>query len=478
MRKKVNIRVDGNAVIGHGHIVRCQALAQMLSDQFDCRFFCKTLPKTVQNALLSAGFDVNVIENEEHFFGFLHPGDLVVVDGYEFDYTYQTRLRGQQVILIVIDDLVSGKYAADVIINHAPGNVPADYEALPGTHFALGPDFALIRRSYQQKAQEKLPVNDPDTVFVCFGGSDPKALTLVVVKELIDSGQFGHIVVVTGTGFQQQDELRELIAGKPFIESYSGLSENEMIDQMLRCSLAVVPSSGMLFEALALKRTVVSGRYIANQERLYSQFNQLNAFSDAGTFEPEEVRRALKEARENPCKSVQFIDGFAPLRLQNLFSGLENTSALRLRRALPEDVDITYKWANDPVIRAHAFSREPIPRESHAGWFLKKIGDRLCYYFLAFENDQPAGSIRFDLNGHEAIISYLLDPAFHGRGYGTQLLKNGIELLLADRSFQLKKIAKITGLVLPENIPSVKSFEKLNFEASTAENALKFSYCI
>src|SRR5688572_20500427 len=138
MRKTINIRVDGNAVIGHGHVVRCQALAQMVGEQFDSRFFCKEIPENLQAELTAQDFSVTLLRNEDDFLNALRPGDLVVLDGYDFDYHYQVRVRERGVTLVLIDDLVFGNYFADAIINHAPGNRPSDYHALPETRFALG----------------------------------------------------------------------------------------------------------------------------------------------------------------------------------------------------------------------------------------------------------------------------------------------------------------------------------------------------
>jgi UDP-2,4-diacetamido-2,4,6-trideoxy-beta-L-altropyranose hydrolase len=478
MRKTVNIRVDGNAVIGHGHIVRCQALAQMLYEQFDCRFFCQSIPESLHKELVSQEFSVELIREEDDFLKTLQPGELVVLDGYDFDYHYQVAVRERGVVLVLIDDLVSGNYFADAIINHAPGNRPSVYNALPETRFALGLKYALLREKYQQQAKTELPAGDPDTIFVCFGGADPQHLTLTAVRELIGSAVFKRIVVVTGTGFQATDSLKKLIDGNKTIEHYSGLSATMMIPLMLHCGVAMVPCSGMLFEALALKRIVISGRYIANQQQLYDQFKALHAFTDTGTFQPEEIHRALKEVREQPQPSTELIDGFAPFRFVNLFTELTNRETFYLRRALPEDTGTTYQWANDPVIRAHAFSQQPISPEAHESWFRKRLADPHCFYFLAIENDRAVGSIRFDLKGHEAVISYLLDPDVHGKGYGTRLLQLGMDRILTNKSFELRNITEITGFVLPANIPSVKSFEKLNFERSEAEDALKFSYRI
>ena len=32
-----------------------------------------------------------------------------------------------------------------------------------------------------------------------------------------------------------------------------------------------------------------------------------------------------------------------------------------LRPAAPEDVDLLFRWTNDPTVRANAFSTDPIP---------------------------------------------------------------------------------------------------------------------
>ncbi len=57
----------------------------------------------------------------------------------------------------------------------------------------------------------------------------------------------------------------------------------------------------------------------------------------------------------------------------------------------------------------------------------------------------PIGSIRFDIKEGDAMISYLLDPAYHGRGFGQLILKQGIERFINENILELTPISVISG---------------------------------
>jgi RimJ/RimL family protein N-acetyltransferase len=140
-----------------------------------------------------------------------------------------------------------------------------------------------------------------------------------------------------------------------------------------------------------------------------------------------------------------------------------------LRLATLNDLSITFKWANDTEVRRFSINRNPITWEDHQTWFKGKISDPSCRYFILTDNCEPVGSVRFDIDSfNNAEISYLIDPQFHGKKLGTQLLKNGIEKLQRD----YKGINSVLGYVMKENIASIKIFEKLSFENVNSENSL------
>lgn len=143
-----------------------------------------------------------------------------------------------------------------------------------------------------------------------------------------------------------------------------------------------------------------------------------------------------------------------------------------LRNVQLFDVELTYRWAIDPEIRMYSFSKEKIELENHFLWFSDKIANIDCEYYILQDKGKSIGTIRFDINEDGlALISYLIDSSFHGKGYGKIILENGIEKL----KYRKKKVKKVFGFVQQENIASIKIFEKLGFRKTTGDDLnLKF----
>jgi RimJ/RimL family protein N-acetyltransferase len=130
-----------------------------------------------------------------------------------------------------------------------------------------------------------------------------------------------------------------------------------------------------------------------------------------------------------------------------------------LRKADEGDLDITFEWANNPIVRRYSVQKSPILFEDHKLWFLDKIHSVTCCYLIFEINTETVGSIRFDVDENRvATISYLLDPKFHGKGLGRFLLFEGAKILLRE-----KPISKIKGLVYKENIASSRAFTHLGY---------------
>jgi RimJ/RimL family protein N-acetyltransferase len=130
-----------------------------------------------------------------------------------------------------------------------------------------------------------------------------------------------------------------------------------------------------------------------------------------------------------------------------------------IRTASENDVNTTFEWASNKIVRNYAIQKDEIIFDQHKKWFLNKIISDDCIYFIAEINNTPIGSIRFDINEKkEALLSFLLDPKFHGKGYGKKILQKGCDELL-----KFKKLTKIVGVVNIENLPSLKTFKSLGF---------------
>jgi RimJ/RimL family protein N-acetyltransferase len=137
-----------------------------------------------------------------------------------------------------------------------------------------------------------------------------------------------------------------------------------------------------------------------------------------------------------------------------------------------DDAEITFNWANDPTIRKFSFVKEKIEWNSHLNWFKGKIDSEKCFYYILEEDKIPIGSVRFDVDSNQCgEISYLIDPAYHGKGLGEFILGSGINRL----SEMKPEIKSVSGMVFKENMPSVRVFEKLGFRIVSSDNlSVKF----
>lgn len=130
-----------------------------------------------------------------------------------------------------------------------------------------------------------------------------------------------------------------------------------------------------------------------------------------------------------------------------------------LRPANKSDLGITFLWATDPLIRKNSFNQSTITKSDHEKWFNAKISSVSCFYYILLDNGRAVGSIRFDICNDIGTISYLIDSAYHGRGYGRDILDKGIMKIKAN----CKEVKILEGWVKNENTASIRIFEKLKF---------------
>ncbi len=145
---------------------------------------------------------------------------------------------------------------------------------------------------------------------------------------------------------------------------------------------------------------------------------------------------------------------------------------IQFRVAEIDDLTVTYTWASSPIVREYALSKGIIPFEEHKNWFVNKIADNNAFFLIATIESTPIGLVRFDGLSHQQVtISYLLDPGYHGKGLGKQLLSRGLSKLYRERGN-----ITVTGLVHINNIASRRIFEQLCFhQIHESEVLLRFT---
>ncbi|KKB34410.1 spermidine N1-acetyltransferase [Bacillus thermotolerans] len=83
------------------------------------------------------------------------------------------------------------------------------------------------------------------------------------------------------------------------------------------------------------------------------------------------------------------------------------------------------------------------------------------YSIIELESNKIIGSCGYnslDSDHSKAEIGYDISKAFWGKGYATEAISS-----LMDYAFTSLKLNRVEAKVVPENIPSIKVLEKLNF---------------
>ena len=297
-KQKIIFRADGDSQNGLGHMFRLFAMVDMLEQEFACTFVTRAtstvsaLPSSINYSCMPSEVS---LDNEVHWLAKNFPSSdyLLVVDGYQFRLDYQAALKKQGYKVVYVDDLCEWHMVADVVINHAPSAFKMVYSKEAYTHLALGTKYSLLRPAFLKLAQQTTTPAQAGRVFVAFGGADPLKLSQKVVDIIYQMPEVKQIDLVQGAASNLANGF-EHYANK--VKLHAALNEVQLAELMQACSMAIVPTSTVLFEMCCVKRRIVTGYYAANQHAAYLEFVEKKAVIGIGDFRElneEQLRLAL-----------------------------------------------------------------------------------------------------------------------------------------------------------------------------------------
>ena len=458
-RPKIYLRADGNASMGLGHVSRMLAVATMLKEDYDCRFIIRQ-PSPQLQAEIQAQLEAIILlediplEEEASYLSSFHLPTVMVVDGYHFNEAYILSLLDKGWVVLAIDDLVSGHYKADAVLNHTGGISPSEYEGAFYTRYFLGMSYALLRTPFLEAATIERSLPETDRVLVCMGGADPHRYTVKTLQNCLNDEPHAFFEVVVGSAFSDGEALQTLKeAYSHRIEIHRHISAEEMVALMKNCRRAITAASTIAYEYAAVGGWLYVVQTADNQEGIHRYLlrtglaKPLSQWGQPADFAATVARQRLA------------LDGQSPQRIRTLIKELAIESRLAIRKATPEDAHTLFQWINEPEARANSTNPEPIAWETHVGWFSRKLLQADSYLYIFEYEAQPIGQVRLDIASGQGVISYLLDKQYRGKGFGTLILKKAI--------LQIKKEktppALITGTVKESNVASRRCFEKLQF---------------
>lgn len=127
---------------------------------------------------------------------------------------------------------------------------------------------------------------------------------------------------------------------------------------------------------------------------------------------------------------------------------------ITFRDAAPQDVELVFEWANDPLTRAASFQSDPIPYDRHVAWFTATLDRPDRHLLLAMAKGEPVAVLRFDADAdpEAATISINVGPHTRGKGLGTATLQ------AANAEAEKLGFARIIAFIRPSNTASVRAF--------------------
>ncbi len=324
-KRKVYFRADADKTIGFGHFIRSLALADMLKDEFDCTFFTQSPTVYQKEEVCKICKLVELPVDDAKFSLFLEilQGDEVVfLDNYFFLSKYQQLIKEKGCKLVCIGGN-DRHYYSDVLINYTDIE-PEKFSVEYYTKLCLGIDWALLRSPFWnvERTRRLLP-EKINSVAVCFGGTDPFAITEMVVRHLhfFFQGIEIHIIVTDSFGLGRIEYL--LKSGEVV---HTNVSAYEIATIFTSVDIAILSASSIVLEALALQTPVIAGYYIENQKEIYKTLEKRNCIFGVGDLldlsTNERIEKCMKQL---PAELVnKSILNFSSIKNKyiHLFKGL------------------------------------------------------------------------------------------------------------------------------------------------------------
>ncbi|GHU64214.1 UDP-2,4-diacetamido-2,4,6-trideoxy-beta-L-altropyranose hydrolase [Clostridia bacterium] len=238
---KIAFRIDSGVGIGMGHLTRMSALADAFGEYGGESSFFRSEDEPID------------------YTGF----DLVVADSYKLSDQYISDLNETGRFVLCYDDNALYEYSCDALLNvNLHANELTFRFGSKKPKLLLGGKYTLLRREFWSCESIKIRER-ASRVFVCFGGTDIRNITPVIVSAIQDISGV-EVVAVLGAVTCCDEELMQLSK-----ENVEIIKDPISISQIMKtCDIAVISASSMVYEIAALGIPALTITQIDNQEMI------------------------------------------------------------------------------------------------------------------------------------------------------------------------------------------------------------------
>jgi UDP-2,4-diacetamido-2,4,6-trideoxy-beta-L-altropyranose hydrolase len=292
-------RCDAAPSIGAGHVTRCLALAEALSENgWDIGFVVGADTPSIVSSLAESDFNIRELAAGECELQAMRPqacskADLVVVDHYQRDRQFETQCRSFARKILVFDDITSRAHDCDFLVDAASIDA-TDYVAYVPRHTAVltGPAYAVVRKPFALFRDQALARRDGrpvKSILVSFGATDPADCTGAALSALDAINDDAKVTVVLSSQAPHLDVVRGRLRGGRRL--LLDVEADHMAELMTEADLAIGAPGASAFERAALGLPSIIVTFADNQRAIARMMADAGAAAHAGEIDRSTVSR-------------------------------------------------------------------------------------------------------------------------------------------------------------------------------------------
>lgn len=300
--RRLILRADACKKIGYGHFIRSLALAGYLNNDFHCEFASFNednefgFPSDYQiDEIAKTCNQLTVIgellkEYNQNFLKEICRDDIVVLDNYYYDTTYQQSIRDKGCKLVCIDDVHNRHMVCDLLLTPCPLE-ESDFSLESYTKFCGGLKYAFLRSPFFKPGKNRNVKSKIERVVMAMGGADAFNLTDKMINIIHSTLPDANIDVIAG------DTVNISTRNSEIANIYHKLSAEEIVNLFDIADIGIFPASTICIEAISRKLPVIAGFYVDNQKEFYDYGVANNCFRPLGCLHdsPDLIESRLNE---------------------------------------------------------------------------------------------------------------------------------------------------------------------------------------
>lgn len=270
----IAFRVDASGEVGAGHLVRCIALALGLKKMgHNCVFVSSAMDAGVRNLITDNNFDLlkfNLMKfkTKEGLQSADYAAtvsalsgkkiDALIVDNYDLDSSWESKIRSVIDNLLVIDDGPTRPHNCRILVDPNSGNSEKDYEKFVNKDCALliGGKYALLREQFLEVKCKKIPLaikSGQKKMLILLGGMALRNLMIRILEciEKINEAKDWSINIVIGYDLHQLKEF-EGFSEKSTLKIRIYTKVSNMAELMAECDFIISAAGSTVWEICCL----------------------------------------------------------------------------------------------------------------------------------------------------------------------------------------------------------------------------------